>query len=296
MLVLSHRGAPGADTRPRAPLALVLLALCTLLASCGATDRLAERRPAPRDYPRTVPADEAPLFPGLRRKSKRRTVASTPAGTRRPFTRGGSGEAVLRKRTEERPGRTSRTAERSSPSSPSAAGPFGKLSAGAKAEDTRPAATAGKREASRHERRLRADVENAAASYTGIPYKYGGTTTEGFDCSGFTQYVMRDFGIELKRVSISQAQQGRAVKPKHAKPGDLVYFRNEKGRVNHVGIVVRNDAGGLVMIHASSSRGIREDNVTHSKYWAPRLAGVRCVVECRAPAGLSGKGVAFAGE
>ena len=97
-------------------------------------------------------------------------------------------------------------------------------------------------------------------------------------------------------MSISQAQQGTAVKPKHARPGDLVYFHNGKGRVNHVGIVVRNGDEGLIMVHASSSRGIREDNVTHSKYWAPRLAGVRCVVECRAPAGLSGKGVAFAGE
>ena len=133
-------------------------------------------------------------------------------------------------------------------------------------------------------------MEASAASYTGVPYVYGGTTTAGFDCSGFTQYVMRDFGIALKRVSISQAQQGRAVKPKRAKPGDLVYFANERGRVNHVGIVVSNGADGLVMIHASSSRGIRRDNVTTSKYWAPRLAGARCVVECRAPAGLTAKG------
>lgn len=267
---------------------IALFALVGLLASCGPTDRLAQRERAPRQtHPRTVPADKAPLFPGLRKKSKRRAVAASRPGERRPFSRGtyAQSEAVLRKRNR---GRTEPSVTRDG--------------AVAETEHDAPAATppttelateegAGrKRDAARHERRLRADIEDAAASYTGIPYAYGGTTTEGFDCSGFTQYVMRDFGIALKRVSISQAKQGRAVKPKHAEPGDLVYFANERGRVNHVGIVVSNSSGGLVMIHASSSRGIRRDNVTHSEYWGPRLAGARCVVECRAPTGLRAKG------
>ena len=285
MPTTSHCDAPGADTRAGAPLALLLLTFCALLASCGSADRLADRRPAQRAYPRTVPVDKAPLFPGLRKKSERRAVASAPAGTRRPFSRGTSGGEVLRKRTG---GRPARVAE--------ASGPRDAGAASAKTEDAPATPATGERDASRHERRLRSDIERAAAAYAGIPYKYGGTTTEGFDCSGFTQYVMRDFGIELKRVSISQAQQGRAVKPKQAKPGDLVYFDNGKGRVNHVGIVVRNGREGLVMIHASSSRGIREDNVTDSEYWGPRLAGVRCVVECRAPSGLRARGVAMAGE
>ena len=282
---------PAAPAAGRSPLlrSLIALSLVGLLASCGAGDRLADRprrTPTERAYPRTVPVEKAPLFPGLRKASKRRHVAAAP-GTRRPFTRATGGRAVLRKRTRRagpRPGEGQRVPALADPTPVAVPGPAVPQSATVAAA------------ADRHERRLRADIENAAASYTGIPYAYGGTTTAGFDCSGFTQYVLRDFGIELKRVSISQAKQGRAVEPERAEPGDLVYFANREGRVNHVGIVVRNDAGGLVMIHASSSRGIRRDNVTHSDYWGPRLAGVRCVVECRAPGALTsktGRGVAI---
>lgn len=271
-----------AGRRRPSPTLLASFALLGLLASCSPTDRLAQRRPVARQqHPRTVPVEKAPLFPGLRKASKRRVVAAPAPGARRPFTRGTSRrrEVVSRKRAPsgEQAARASSTASaKTHPDGP------------AVTTDANPASA--KHAARRHERRLRADIETAAASYTGIPYEYGGTTTEGFDCSGFTQYVMRDFGIALKRVSISQAQQGRAIEPKHAEPGDLVYFANERGRVNHVGIVVANGPQGLTMIHASSSRGIRRDNVTHSDYWRPRLAGVRCVVDCRAPSALKVKG------
>ena len=267
--------APAGINVVRALLALSVLLLLGLLTSCGSTgERLAQRDARPAVHPRTVPADEAPLFPGLRKKSKRRAVASARPGARRPFTRGATGGAVLRKRkrsqrarSREAGGAVAKTRRDVGAARPNSAAP----TSIATAPETAPAVRI--ESALGHERRLRREIEAAAAAYTGIPYVYGGTTTEGFDCSGYTQHVMREFGIDLKRVSISQAQQGSAVKPKRAKPGDLVYFANERGRVNHVGIVVSNGAEGLVMIHASSSRGIRKDNVTHSKYWAPRLAG-----------------------
>ena len=275
--------AVGGRLRPLLP--LLLVALLGTLASCGGTDRLADRSrrpPAHRAHPQTVPADKAPLFPGLRKRSKRRHVAAAP-GTRRPFTRASAGGAVLRKRDRRHAG-SGRAYAKTEP------GASVRITAPTAVDESALDAPAPSRTTTRHERRLRADIEEAAASYTGVPYKYGGTTTEGFDCSGFTQYVLRDFGIALKRVSISQAKQGRAVAPDRAEPGDLVYFANAEGRVNHVGIVVSNDARGLVMIHASSSRGIRRDNVTHSRYWGPRLAGARCVVECRAPSARAVKG------
>lgn len=131
------------------------------------------------------------------------------------------------------------------------------------------------------EAKLRYEIEAAAEGFIGRPYQYGAKGPNSFDCSGFTSYVLKEFDIALLSSSMSQAKQGRAIEPRQAQPGDIVYFANSDGRVNHVGIVVANGPGGLEIVHASSSRGIVRDNVTHSDYWAPRLAGARCVVECR---------------
>ena len=57
----------------------------------------------------------------------------------------------------------------------------------------------------------KADLTDTASKYLGVPYKYGGTTTSGFDCSGFTSKVFSDLGIQLNRTSGSQYQQGTAV-------------------------------------------------------------------------------------
>jgi hypothetical protein len=135
--------------------------------------------------------------------------------------------------------------------------------------------------------RLRQNIQGWAENYLGAPYVYGAKGPKEFDCSGFTGYVLREFEIALLGSSMSQAKQGRAVAVKDAKPGDIVYFENSNGRVNHVAIVTSNSSEGLEVIHATTSRGVVRDNVTKSSYWAPRLAGVRCVVECRVGAGLA---------
>jgi len=134
--------------------------------------------------------------------------------------------------------------------------------------------------------RLRQNIQGWAENYIGAPYAYGAKGPTKFDCSGFTSHVLKEFEIALLASSMSQAKQGRPVSVNEAKPGDLVYFENSNGRVNHVAIVISNSAEGLEVIHATTSRGVVRDNVTKSSYWAPRLAGVRCVVDCRV-AGLA---------
>ena len=124
---------------------------------------------------------------------------------------------------------------------------------------------------------LRKDIVNFAKKYEGSTYKYGGTTPKGFDCSGFTLFVLNEFDIKLPHNSGAQSLEGKKIKIEAAQMGDLLFFEN-KGKVNHVGLVVANDTDGLWMIH-SSSRGVVIDNVYQNSYWKPRLKSARTVLK-----------------
>lgn len=114
----------------------------------------------------------------------------------------------------------------------------------------------------------------------GSKYKYGGTTPKGFDCSGFTGYVYNKVDVDISRSSVSQAQKGKKIKIGEAKAGDLVFFTGTgKNKISHVAMVVSNDSKGLVVIHSTSSRGVRKDNITRSTYWNPKLLFARKIVD-----------------
>ncbi len=82
-------------------------------------------------------------------------------------------------------------------------------------------------------------IVSTADNYAGVRYVYGGTTPKGFDCSGYTQYVFRQFGITLPRVAQSQYNWAKKVSAKQAQVGDLVFFHSGSG-VYHVGIYAGN--------------------------------------------------------
>lgn len=81
-----------------------------------------------------------------------------------------------------------------------------------------------------------------AKKFVGTPYKWGGTSPLGFDCSGFTQYVFRQLGVELPRISYQQGNGGTAVNPKDARPGDLIFWDNSPRNpgADHVAIYLGN--------------------------------------------------------
>lgn len=101
----------------------------------------------------------------------------------------------------------------------------------------------------------RAQIVNFALRYVGNPYVWGGTSlTKGADCSGFVQSVMKNFGISLPRVSRDQSKSGRAVTSSQMRPGDLIFYANSSGTVNHVAMYIGNGQ----IVHAASRRsGIR---------------------------------------
>lgn len=110
-------------------------------------------------------------------------------------------------------------------------------------------------EKANQEASLRNKIVNYGIKFVGNPYVWGGTSlTRGADCSGFTQSVMRNFGVNLPRVSREQAKAGKAVKSSEMRPGDLVFYTNSGGTVNHVAIYIGNGQ----VVHAASRRsGIR---------------------------------------
>ena len=101
----------------------------------------------------------------------------------------------------------------------------------------------------------RSDLVNFACQFVGNPYVWGGTSlTHGCDCSGFTQTIMNKYGVSLPRVSREQARTGVKVSSENMKPGDLIFYANRRGVVNHVGIYIGN---GQVVNAASRRSGIR---------------------------------------
>jgi peptidoglycan DL-endopeptidase CwlO len=120
---------------------------------------------------------------------------------------------------------------------------------------------------------VRPKLVEYAQTFVGTPYRPGGMDTQGFDCSGFTCFVFKEFKIELPRIARDQQRTGEKIKIKDAQPGDLVFF-DSGGGVNHVGIVVLNQNGMIKMVHSSTSQGIVITDIESSAYWNKRLHSV----------------------
>lgn len=108
---------------------------------------------------------------------------------------------------------------------------------------------------------LRVDIVEYAKQFLGNRYVYGGTSlTKGVDCSGFTMQVYKHFGIKLSHSSRAQANEGRKIKASELQPGDLIFYADSKGTINHVTMYI----GGGKVIHASSPKtGIKISNYTY---------------------------------
>lgn len=106
----------------------------------------------------------------------------------------------------------------------------------------------------------------------GTPYKWGGTTTSGFDCSGFIRYIFDQFQTDLPRTSSSQALAGTKVDKDELLPGDLVFFNTSGAGISHAGIYV----GEGEFAHSSSSKGVTISKLSEA-YYAKRYVTARRV-------------------
>lgn len=114
-----------------------------------------------------------------------------------------------------------------------------------------------------------------AKNLIGTKYRGGGTTTAGFDCSGFVSYVYKDLGIDLPRSSSGMHATGTSVDKDDLKSGDLVFFNTTGKGVSHVGIYI----GDGKFIHSSTSKGVKIDKLSDPHYWGKRYVGAKRVAD-----------------
>ena len=118
----------------------------------------------------------------------------------------------------------------------------------------------------------RFEMVKYAQKQLGVPYVTAGESPSGFDCSGFTCYVLAASGKTIPRRAKDQFAASVKLSPSDAKMGDLVFFSNG-GDISHVGMLINEPGKSKKMIHASSSKGISIVEIENSDYWKQRLVG-----------------------
>jgi cell wall-associated NlpC family hydrolase len=118
-------------------------------------------------------------------------------------------------------------------------------------------------------------IVQTARNLLGTPYRFGGMTPKGFDCSGYVAYVFKQsVGKNLPRRTTEQIKFGKAISPRKLGPGDLLYFWIEEQGIFHVGIYIGKDQ----FIHAPSRDGEVNIQRLHDPYWNERYRGARRIV------------------
>lgn len=113
-----------------------------------------------------------------------------------------------------------------------------------------------------------------AKTHIGSPYLFGGTSHDGFDCSGFSQTVYKQTGLDIPRTAEEQYKLGTAINKEELQKGDLIFFETIRKGPSHLGIYI----GDNKFIHSSSSKGVAISNLDDPYYWGPRYLGARRVL------------------
>lgn len=116
------------------------------------------------------------------------------------------------------------------------------------------------------------ELKEVSSKYLGVRYAYGGTSSKGFDCSGYVRHVFKELGItSLNRTSSDMYTQGEKVEKSDLEPGDLVFFNTSGKRISHVGIYI----GSGKFIHASTSKGVIKTSINDKYYWGKKYVGAK---------------------
>lgn len=108
---------------------------------------------------------------------------------------------------------------------------------------------------------------NNAEDFKGVRYRFGGTSRDGMDCSGFVTTAFNAFDISLPRSSKDMASIGQKINSSEAQKGDLIFFKTgKKSRISHVGIIVEVKGEDIKFIHSSTSKGVIVSSLSEAYY------------------------------
>ncbi len=113
-------------------------------------------------------------------------------------------------------------------------------------------------------------ITDYAKGFINTPYRYGGTTRQGMDCSGLIYQSFLQYGKTLPRTTKDLSTYGQKIKLKRVRVGDLLFFKTSKklfGGINHVGLVVKSNGRDIQFIHSTSSRGVIITSL-NEQYWS----------------------------
>lgn len=129
---------------------------------------------------------------------------------------------------------------------------------------------------------IRQVVSGYAQNFVGVPYRRAGTSPRiGFDCSGFTSYILKEFELKASPSSSRQSTEGERISLEEVLPGDLVFFGRGK-YVQHVAMVVEKTDAGIFCVHSTCTRGVVVENISTSKYWKPKILFARDIITSQA--------------
>ncbi|GAB2801966.1 hypothetical protein GCM10027275_55200 [Rhabdobacter roseus] len=125
-----------------------------------------------------------------------------------------------------------------------------------------------------------ASLLDFAERHLHAPYRSGGSSKKGFDCSGFVRYCYSKWNISLPHSSAAQAKEGEKIDLSEARPGDLIFFKGsstQSSQVGHVGIITEVNANYVRFIHSAFKGGIRYDLLS-ADYYRRRFVAIRRVL------------------
>lgn len=121
---------------------------------------------------------------------------------------------------------------------------------------------------------------NFAERHLHTPYRSGGMSKKGFDCSGFVRYCYENWNVLLPHSSSAQSNKGEEIALEEAQPGDLIFFKGssvKSSQVGHVGIITEVNSRYVRFIHSAFKGGVRYD-VLNSYYYKQRFVAIRRVL------------------